>query len=597
MYQKRLVWVGIFAFALLILMAGCSDQSARGELGSSACPTVPTTYYVRQDGNNANTGTANTAGGAWRNINYAVNYTCIKAGDTINVIPGIGNAPYNETVTITKSGIANNRIRLIGNSTGTQAKIAYTGPTKNTWGNAAILLKPANPDSADQTQAYIIGWTITGFRIEGGTDTTRMATTAPASNGPAANGIPYIYDGIAALKAKNITITSNYVFRTGASGIAVRPVITANTVCPNTNDGINYNTICAVQSSGISIIGNTVDTPNVGILSGGQIQLAQEGISLEGVYNFEIYNNTVTNRMKEGIDVKVGGHDGFIRDNTITGPNQIQVGASIYIDGQRAPSYNIDIYRNKVYNSRQNGITISTEAPAYNTSGATSTSGTVVDCNNTCTTATTGIIDVHDITIFDNLVYNNGDATFLGRGITLNSQLRNIEIYHNTFDSNYRAFQFGNSYGGYSSTNITIRNNILSNNGAGGIGYAYNVGIVTFENNLFTGSDIYQLGTNTTGVTPTSNKCTGAAANATGVCSGTGQAAYNKLTTATIYVGTGTTPYQLATTSPALRAGNTALPTVHPNTPAADATKDYAAATRPNPAGTRPDVGAYESPN
>jgi hypothetical protein len=595
MHHKRLLWAGLFV--CLSVLAGCSRQTFT-ELKATACPTVATTYYVRQDGNNTNTGTANNAAGAWRNINYAVNYTCIKAGDTVNVIPGINNAPYNETVTITKSGIANNRIRLIGNSTGTRAVIAYTGPTKNTWGNAAILLKPTNPDSADQTQAYIIGWTITGFRVEGGTDATRKATTGNASLGPAANGIPYIYDGIVAFKAKNITINSNSIFRTGASGIAVRPIITANTICPNTNDGITYNTICAVQSSGISIIGNIVDTPNVGILNGSQIQLAQEAISLEGVFNFEIYQNTVVNRMKEGIDVKVGGHDGFIRDNTVTGPNQIQNGAAIYIDGQRAPSYNIDIYRNKLYDSKHNGITISTEHPAYNTSGAASLSGTVIECDsqtpNLCQGATppAGLIDVYNISIFSNLVYNNGNATLSGRGITLDSQIRNVEIYHNTFANNYKPFQFGNNYGGYSSKDILVRNNIFSGTNPGGQGFLFNVKNVTFENNLFTGTSTYTIGTGTTGITPTGNACS---SNSIGPCSSPNQA-YNKLTTTTIYA-TGTNNYQLATTSPALRAGNIAIPTIHPNTPTSDATKDYAATNRPNPTGTRPDIGAYESPN
>jgi hypothetical protein len=332
MYHKSLLWIGLMVLlTFLSFLAGCSRQPLNGELGSSACPTVATTYYIRQDGNNTNLGTANSAGGAWKTIQYAVSFSCLQAGDTIKVIPGVSNAPYNETVTITKSGTAQNRISLIGDSTGTKAKIAYTGATKNTFGNGAILLKPANADSTDPTQASIIGWTIRGFRIEGGTDTTRKATTGEASAGPAANGIPYVYAGILARKAKNVTIVSNSIFRTGASGIGVIPFLTANTVCPGTTDGITYNTVCAVQSSGISIIGNTVDTPNVGILNGSQIELSQEAISLEGVYNFEIYNNTVTNRLKEGIDVKVGGHDGFIRNNVVTGPMQIRVGPAIYL--------------------------------------------------------------------------------------------------------------------------------------------------------------------------------------------------------------------------------------------------------------------------
>jgi hypothetical protein len=613
MYHKSLLWIGLMVLlTFLSFLAGCSRQPLNGELGSSACPTVATTYYIRQDGNNTNLGTANSAGGAWKTIQYAVSFSCLQAGDTIKVIPGVSNAPYNETVTITKSGTAQNRISLVGNSTGTQAKIAYTGATQNSYNKAAILLKPANADSTDPTQASIIGWTIQGFRIEGGTDTTRKATTGNASAGPAANGIPYIYDGIAALKAKNITIISNSIFRTGASGIAVRPffssVSAAQAACPtNPNPPANpndaswyYTTACAVQSSGISIIGNTVDTPNVGILNGSQIQLSQEAISLEGVYYFEIYTNTVINRMKEGIDVKVGGHDGFIRDNTVTGSTQILGGPAIYIEGQRAPSYNIDVYRNKIYDSRSSGITITTEHAAYNSSGATSVTGTVNDCNSTCTSTTTGVIDVHDISVFSNLVYNNGDSTLLGRGLGISGQVRNVDVYNNTFANNYRPFQFGNdpAYGGYYSQNITVRNNIFSGSNPGGQGFIYKMNNVKFENNLFTGTYTYDIGTGTTGVTPTGNACS---SNSTGPCPNNpntqaDETVFNKLNTGTIF-DTGTNNYQLTTGSPAIRAGSTAIPTVHPNTPSSDATKDYAASTRPQPTGTRPDIGAYESPN
>jgi hypothetical protein len=571
----------IFVLILIIaLLAACARPVNDENLTAAACPTTPTLYYVRTDGNNTNAGTSNSSGGAWRNINYAVNFSCLKAGDAIKVQPG----RYNETVTITKSGTAQNRITLMSANTH-QAVIAYTGITKNVGRYAAILLRPENPDSTDPSKAYIVGWTISGFRIEGGTDTSKKATTAPVNKGPGAQGIPYIFDGIAVRKGRNITISGNSIYRTGASGIAVRHSFSSSTRCPASPN--KSSTSCAVQNSGITIANNTIDTPNVGVFLDNKIVLDQEALTLDGVYNFEVYNNTILNRMKQGIDVKVGGHDGSIHDNTVTGPNQIAGGAAIYIDGQRAPTYNIDIYRNKLYNGRSNGITISTEHPSYNSSGASSLSGTVVDCSASrpCSATTTGIIDVHHIRIFNNLVYNNGDATFLGRGLTIDSQVRNVEIYHNTFAKNYKNFQFGNNYGGYYAKDITLRNNIFSNPGAGGIGYIYDVGNIALENNLFTGWDVYRVGASGSAVTPSTRKCM---TNAVGICAGTGKDAYNKLTTGTIFINVSGNNFQLITSSPARNMGTTGV---------SGATTDYTGLSRPQPSGSRHDVGAYEATN
>jgi len=45
-----------------------------------------TTYYVRTDGNNANAGTTNSSGGAWRTVTYATTHT--SSGDIIHVVAG-----------------------------------------------------------------------------------------------------------------------------------------------------------------------------------------------------------------------------------------------------------------------------------------------------------------------------------------------------------------------------------------------------------------------------------------------------------------------------------------------------------------------------
>ena len=53
-----------------------------------AQPALATTYYIRTDGNNANAGTTDSAGGAWRTMGKCA--TTAVAGDTCIV----GNGTY-----------------------------------------------------------------------------------------------------------------------------------------------------------------------------------------------------------------------------------------------------------------------------------------------------------------------------------------------------------------------------------------------------------------------------------------------------------------------------------------------------------------------
>jgi hypothetical protein len=555
MYQRFVKFSGLVFVAFLSLLAGCSRQVQNGELGSSVtCPITPNpkTYYVKQyidGGRDTNVGTSLIS--AWEHIAYAVNQAC--PGDTIRVQPGHFSgttyAPYTENVVITTSGKQGFPISLIGEDWN-KVKIAFTGANFNYIGKAAITLDNPNGEVTD--------WLIKGFRIDG---CTSSATCTP-----------YIYSGVYMENVRRIDVNQIWVYRSGGPGIMVYPRVN----CYDTN------TFCVTQNFDVDIFGNGIDYPNLGDVNGAY---AQEALTLSLIDTFNVYDNIVQHGTKEGITVKDASRNGKIYGNTVSDFTKLTTSGApttsvgIYIGGQKGESFNIDVYKNKVYNNYGDGIVIATEKPSCNQNGVLKTWTECLTYN-----PPGPPLDNHDMRVYNNVVYNNGNATN-GKGIAIGSHTRNIEVYHNTFVGNYKSLLINNNYGGYFSKNLTFRNNIFMDTNRA---YIQDVGIVTFGNNLFNNGYPYDLGPNTSGVT--GGYCTNVTG--PGTCS---TATYNKVTAlvaSAMFVNTtaGSEDFHLKVGTPALRAGNTnvGLATSDASTPAV---------TRPQPAGSRPDQGAYESPN
>jgi len=226
--------------------------------------------------------------------------------------------------------------------------------------------------------------------------------------GPYDNNVGILIDN-----SSHITIEKNYIYNTVSSGIGVW------------------------ESDNIFIDGNEVELA----CNDGE----QECITVAETNIFEIKNNHVFNGGPgsmggEGIDAKDGSANGKIYNNYV---HDIPDRLGIYVEAWDKHTYNIEVFKNKVHDCSGDGITLASEQG--------------------------GLLE--NISVYNNIIYNNRNVgiTVTPNGDVPNPPMKNIIIINNTIYNNGWDLG-GDSWGGGigvdnpNTTNLIIRNNIVSQN-------------------------------------------------------------------------------------------------------------------------------------
>ncbi|MFC3559284.1 right-handed parallel beta-helix repeat-containing protein [Pedobacter jamesrossensis] len=246
-----------------------------------------------------------------------------------------------------------------------------------------------------------------------------------------------------------------------------------------------YSGIYVVRSSAIEIISNNVRRACTYPFRVGNNVGTQECITIAGVNNFKISKNEVWDTViegegGEGIDAKGACYNGEIYENYI---HDLYRNA-IYVDAGSGTSYNIRVYRNKIYNCQSAGLTVGAELGGF----------------------------AREIYFFNNVVKDCQRSGFEFINIQGQSaRYGNIYIVNNTFYNNAKVGFTGevaNFSPNTADFNITIKNNIFYNKSSNSSRYSIfhnQASKHNISNNLFFDFKVSNNGANSYTQTMVSN--------------------------------------------------------------------------------------------
>lgn len=268
------------------------------------------TYYVRTDGSNSNTGTTDSAGGAWLTMTYAG--TQATGGDTVIV----GSGTYTSPVTIVNSGSAGNLLTF-RSQTQYGAKVSLTGA------QAFGMLSTGN---------YVV---FDGFEVTGsGIVRAVLFGPWPSASGTAGHHCTctncYIHDiSVGSCGSGGFVVTysdtgGNTITNNKMYGSAVSLIGSCSTqqgiYIASPDDYVANNIVGGVGAVGIQqwhgatssiIINNTVYRALIGILIG----QGDSGSTAQGSHDNYVANNIVYGCGSGGVGGGIKGTDGVDAGN------------------------------------------------------------------------------------------------------------------------------------------------------------------------------------------------------------------------------------------------------------------------------------------
>lgn len=203
---------------------------------------------------------------------------------------------------------------------------------------------------------------------------------------------------------------------------------------------IIYNTV----SSGIGVWNST----NI-IVDGNEVELAcndgeQECITVAATNGFEVKNNHVHHNGPgtiggEGIDAKDGSANGKIFGNHVHDLSRL----GIYIEAWDKHTHDIEVYKNRVYNCRNDGITLASEMGGLLENISIVNNVISDNLNSGISITPNGEVarpPMRNLLVINNTIHNNGDGSAVdpwGGGISVdNSNIDTLVIRNNIFSRN-----------------------------------------------------------------------------------------------------------------------------------------------------------------